>query len=159
MAAYDWGQIRVEYELGASLRELARAHGVSKSAVSKRARSEGWIRDTTGTVRRLAVAKSAGLADAVDTVDTVHPKKRAEAVERAADALAAVIQRHKSEWDRHWQIVEEALESGDFERAKLAKILAETLRLRQDGERRAWGLDGKSETGRGGEALEIRWLS
>lgn len=160
MAAYDWGQIRVEYELGASLRELARAHGVSKSAVSKRARSEGWIRDTTGTVRRLAVAKSAGLADAVDTgVDTVHPKKRAAAVERAADALAAVIQRHKDEWERHWQILDAALAASDFEAAKLAKITAETLRLRQDGERRAWGLDGKAETGRGGEALEIRWLS
>lgn len=52
-----------------------------------------------------------------------------------------------------------ALESGDYDLARTVKLLAETLRLRQDGERRAWGLDGKSETGRGGEALEIRWLS
>ena len=152
-ARYDWEGIRAAYEAGASMGELSRAHGVSKAAISKRARSGGWVRDTSGAVQRLATAKVNGI------VNAVNPKKKAEAVERAADALAAVIQRHKSEWERHWRIVEEALESGDFEAAKLAKITAETLRLRQDGERRAWGLDGKAETGRGGEALEIRWLS
>ena len=51
-----------------------------------------------------------------------------------------------------------ALESGDYDLARTVKLLAETLRLRQDGERRAWGLDAKADTGRG-EALEIRWLS
>ena len=37
-ARYDWDTIRAEYETGASMGALSRRHGVSKAAISKRAR-------------------------------------------------------------------------------------------------------------------------
>jgi hypothetical protein len=69
-----------------------------------------------------------------------NPQKKAEALEKAAQKKAAVIARHKQEWADHQKWIDEALANGDFNAAKLAKITAETIRIRQDGERRAWGI-------------------
>lgn len=68
------------------------------------------------------------------------PEKRAEALSNAASAKAAVIARHKQEWENHQRLIDEALAREDFNAAKLAKITAETIRIRQDGERKAWGI-------------------
>ena len=136
-ARYDWETIRAEYEAGSSMCQLSKHHGVSKQAISKRAMKEGWLQDSTEAINRLAQAKVDGL------VDTVNPKKKAEALAKAADAKAAVIARHKEEWDKHQKLIEEALAAEDntgFEKAKLAKITAETIKIRQEGERKAWGI-------------------
>ena len=147
---YDWETIRAEYEAGATMGELSRRHGVSKPAISKRASAEGWIQDVSGAVDRLAEAKVNGI------VNTVNPQKKAEALDRAAEAKADVIRRHKAEWDRHKVIMDEALQTIDFDRAKLAKITAETLKIRQDGERRAWGITDKTEAEVSG-GLNVVW--
>jgi hypothetical protein len=43
IAAPDWAQIRTDYELGEiSVREIARRHSVSDTAIHKRARAENW---------------------------------------------------------------------------------------------------------------------
>lgn len=40
----DWTQIKIDFEAGeVSVREIARRHGVSDTAVHKRARTESWI--------------------------------------------------------------------------------------------------------------------
>lgn len=148
-AHYDWDTIRAEYETGASMGALSRRHGVSKAAISKRARSEGWVQDVSDAVNRMADAKVNGV------VNAVNPQKKAEAIERAADAKAAVILRHKAEWERHKTIMDEALDTSDFALAKLAKITAETLKIRQDGERKTWGID-RNEAPT--EALRITWV-
>lgn len=137
-ARYDWETIRAEYEAGATMGELSRRHGVSKPAISKRARAEGWMRDVSDTVNRLAEAKVNGV------VNAVTPQKKAEAVNRAAEAKAAVITRHQREWDRHQALIDEALSEGSFDKAKLAKITAETIKIRQEGERKAWGIMDKT---------------
>lgn len=74
----------------------------------------------------------------------MRPEKKAEALDRAADAKAAVIQRHKAEWDKHQALIDDALSEGSFDKAKLAKITAETIKIRQEGERKAWGIVDKS---------------
>lgn len=132
---FDWEKIRAEYEAGASMGSLSRAYGVSKPSISVRAKKEGWIQDTTEAVNRLVNAKLNGVAN------PVSPEKKAEALSAAADRKMAVIVRHQDEWRRHQAIIDEALANNDFERAKLAKITAETIRIRQDGERRAWGIE------------------
>ena len=53
--------------------------------------------------------------------------------------------------------MDEAL-SGDAEAVKLAKTVAETLKIRQEGERKAWGVQDRAETEVSG-GLEIRWQS
>jgi hypothetical protein len=41
--APDWAQIKIDFEAGAvSTREIARRHGISDTAVHKRARAENW---------------------------------------------------------------------------------------------------------------------
>ncbi|MDR0338729.1 MAG: hypothetical protein LBH65_00455 [Desulfovibrio sp.] len=147
---YDWETIRAEYEAGGTMGELSRRHGVSKAAISKKANLDNWVQDVTGAVNRLVEAKVNGL------VNTVNPKKKAEALSQAADAKAAVIMRHKNEWDRHQQLIEDALAEGSFDAAKLAKITAETIKLRQEGERKAWGILDKIDTSLK-EDLVIKW--
>ena len=56
-----------------------------------------------------------------------------------------ILQRHKDEWTRHAVLLDAALADSDTELAKLAKLIAETLRIRQDGERRAWGISDKHD--------------
>lgn len=133
-ARYDWETIRAEYEAGASQSELAKRHGVSRTAIQKRIRSEGWMQDISGAINRLTEAKVAGV------VAGCNPQKKAAALDRAADAKAAVILRHQAEWEEHKRHIMEALEESDFDKAKLAKITAETLKIRQEGERKAWGI-------------------
>lgn len=134
---YDWETIRAEYEAGSTMGQLSKRYGVNKAAISRRAKKEGWTQDISGAVNRLTEAKVNGI------VNTVDPQKKAAALDRAADAKAAVILRHKEEWDKHQKLIEDALAAGDFEKAKLAKITAETIRIRQEGERKAWGIQDK----------------
>lgn len=58
----------------------------------------------------------------------------------AVDLRAGVIDRHRKEWAAPRKIAYEAVQKSDFERAKLAKITAETLTLIQSGECRAYGI-------------------
>lgn len=134
-ARYDWEAIRAEYEAGASMGQLSKKYGVSKPAISKKAKTESWAQDVSDAINRMAEAKVNGL------VNTVNPEKKAIAMQAAADAKAQVIQRHKAEWDQHQKLIHDAVAEDDFEKAKLAKITAETIKIRQEGERKAWGLD------------------
>lgn len=131
---YDWETIRAEYEAGSSMGELSRRHGVSKAAISKHAGAECWLQDVSAAVNRLAEAKVNGI------VNTVNPKKKAAALDFAADRKAAVINRHREAWPAIKELNAQAIEAQDFEAAKLAKITAETERIIQDGERKAWGI-------------------
>lgn len=141
-ARHDWEKIQAEYEAGKSMCALSRQYGVDKAAISRRARSKGWTQDLSGAVNRLAEAKVNGLVNTVD-LDFL-----AEAVDRAASAKAEVILRHKGEWRKHQALIDAALAACDLERAKLAKITAETLKIRQEGERRAWGIRDSVEEAR-----------
>lgn len=151
-AHYDWEAIRAEYEAGASQADLSRRHGVSRKAIQKHIEAEGWMQDISGAIDRLTEARVAGVVAGCD------PKKKAKALSRAADARAAVILRHKEEWDRHQALIDEALSLGDFDRAKLAKITAETLKIRQEGERKAWGITDRQETEVSG-GVAVTWQS
>lgn len=133
-ALYDWETIRAEYEAGASQTSLSKRHGVSRKAIQKHIQAEGWMKDVTKSINRLVEAKVAGVVSGCD------PLKKAEALDNAAKEKAAVIQRHREEWAEHKKHIDEALANGDFEAAKLAKITAETLKIRQEGERKAWGI-------------------
>ena len=139
MARYDWETIRAEYEAGSTMGELSRKHGVNKAAISRRAKKEGWTQDLSGVVDRLAEAKVNGI------VNTVDLKKKAEAVDAAAVRKADVILRHRDAWPKIKALNAQAIEAQDFNAAKLAKITAETERIIQDGERKAWGITDKSE--------------
>ena len=130
----QWAEIRALRETGASFGALAREFGISKTAIMKRAKAEGWGdgSDIAGLVRERAMAKVTGLVAG-------SRQKRETAIEHAAETAAAVLQRQRNDWEAHRQRHGHLPEG--FEEAKLAKITAEMLILRQKGERAAWGLD------------------
>lgn len=76
--------------------------------------------------------------------------------EFATDIRAEVLARHRKEWQAPRKVAYEALQqagkgdvAGAFERAKLAKITAETLTLVQVGECRAFGINHDARAGDG----------
>lgn len=131
----DWETIRAEYEAGATQSELSRNHGVTRRAIQKHIESEGWTQDVEPSLQRKVAEKVAGV------VAGCNAKKKAEALEAEAARRADVVQRHRDEWEEHKLIVDTAVGTRDFEAAKLAKITAETLRIRQEAERKAWSID------------------
>lgn len=70
------------------------------------------------------------------------PEMLAQAVEDVAvDARATILARHRNEWPAVRSELYKALKTRDADGARLAKIAAETFKLVQDGERKAWGID------------------
>lgn len=133
---WDWEKIRAEYAAGATQSELSRRHHVSRKAIQKHIVSEGWVQDVSGEVNRLAEAKVAGIVAGCD------PKKKAKALDAAADAKAAIIKGQQLDWQKFRQQLDEA---GTFDDLKSCKIKAEILRLQHEGERKAWGIADKQE--------------
>lgn len=131
----DWETIRSEYETGASAASLGVKYGCSHTAVNKKVKAEGWARDVEDVIRRKVSEKVSGIVSGCD------PKKKAIAIDAEASRRADVTNRHRDEWDEHKNLVDTAIGMKDFEIAKLAKITSETLKIRQEGERKAWGLD------------------
>lgn len=98
--------------------------------------------DALATGGNGAGAKKAGSISAVDAAILLQGAR-----EEAEDLRAAILDRHRFEWGTVGALVNEAQarREGDpvdaFNRMKLAKITAETISLRQAGERKAWGMD------------------
>lgn len=62
----------------------------------------------------------------------------------AAEMRARVIQRHRAEWSGPRKIAYQAMQECSLDKARLAKIMAETLQMIQAGERRSWGLNSEA---------------
>lgn len=131
----DWERIRAEYETGSTQSELSRKYEVSRKAIQKHIASESWVQgDVRETVERLAEAKVAGVVAGCD------PQKKAEAIDAAAEKIVAL---KRGQHDRVAKLVEKwnaAVDSGNFEDAKLVKISAESLKLINEEERKAHGI-------------------
>lgn len=139
----QWATIRGEREAGSTFGELARRHGVSKTAIVKRSTAEGWGDGQEGRaeITRLARARAEVTGNATAT------EAKNALVDSQADKAAAVLRQHQTEWRIVDTLRAEAMRDrhtdpdAAFTRAKLAKITAETIAIRQAGERKAYGLD------------------
>ena len=169
-----WAEIRHAWEYGADTPSYSAAaaraalkHGFKapgRPAVCRRAVAEGWQRcgsmegvsaaahqkaDTLATGGNGAKTKKGGAVGAVEGAILLQ-----DAREDASDVRAAIIGRHRLEWDTVGALVNEAQANRAtdpveaFGRMKLAKITAETISIRQAGERRAWGMDTIIDTSR-----------
>ena len=149
-----WAAARALYEgtAGMTLRRVAEETGIPKSTVETRAKLEKWRKNyplaNLGPIGPIAQeAADRYSAKIEDAGPEVTAEQKAEAVtetvaEVAVDQRAQVLDRHRREWAAPRRLSYEAVQGRDFEKAKLAKITAETLKLIQDGERKAWGLEG-----------------
>ena len=151
LTADTWETIRAEREAGSSFPELAAKWGISHQAIQKRAKIGAWGdgQDVGQSVRRKVAEKVAGL------VVGCNPKKKAEAIDAAADRAAEVVRRHQDEPNA----IRERLYAGlkahklaetkqekqlAFEDLKAAKIASECMLNIHRAERQAWGLDVES---------------
>ena len=92
----DWEAIESHYRTGVlSIREIARQHGTSDTAVRKKARAEVWLRDLTGRVGeqvRGALVRSP-VRSPHARVSAVRTER--EIVEAAAAIVVAVVREHR----------------------------------------------------------------
>ena len=135
--ADEWAEARVMRMSGASLSEIARKFNISVSTVSGRAIKDGW--DTPGNNE--VIAKAMNRSYGIVSEDYTESDKYKQELDLAVSRAVAVIERHKSEWEEHKLLIDQAIREQDFALAKLAKITAETIVIRQSGERRTWGLE------------------
>ena len=111
LTADQWSQIRADREAtGASFKALSAKYGVSDAAI----------------------VKVSGIVSGAD------PKKRAASIESRAEQVTSVIRLHQNEWTQHREAFGAAPETS--EQARIGKTSAEMLKIRQAGERVAWGL-------------------
>ena len=167
-----WLEQRVRWEADPTYTGAAVAAemGVSAAAVSQRMKREGWERvaDPKELARRAAdradkamareaareAAKVVAERVASEAVDGVKARAVEAEVERrdqtadlAVDMRARILERHRKELDAPRNIMYAAIREGNFEKAKLAKITSETVKILQDAERKAWNLDAENEGG------------
>jgi hypothetical protein len=136
LTADQWETIRAEREAGASFGELAKRHGVGKSAITNRSVREGWGngQDVGAAIRRRVSEKVSGAV-------SVDPVKKAAAIDAEAGRAAAVVARHRSELEEHVLLFPVTEIKENFDVGKSAKISIEMLAIRQKAERIAWGLE------------------
>lgn len=160
LTADQWESVRAEREAGASFRDLADKFGTTHQAIQKRAKAEAWGdgQDVSEAIRKKVAEKVAGV------VAAANPKKKAEAIDAAADRSAEVIKRHQEEPNAirerlyaglkaHKAAIDKEEKQLAFEDLKAAKISSETLLNIHKAERTAWGLD--AETGK--TDITVKW--
>uniref|UniRef100_A0AAU6W203 Uncharacterized protein n=1 Tax=Pseudomonas phage Touem01 TaxID=3138548 RepID=A0AAU6W203_9VIRU len=142
---------------GMTMAELAEASSLPLRSLKIQSRDEAWTKDrstkhggqTEDAVQALAFLQGAAAIEAANPL--LITAEEAREVEAIADPLPAereaLLTRHKSEWSTPRGMAAEAVKLREsnpakaFERAKMAKITAESLTLIQAGERRAHGID------------------
>lgn len=110
MSTPDWEAIRADYVAnGLSYRELGKKYGVSHAAVGRRAKSEGWLRQSE-TIRDT-------VRDSVDTAIT--EKKTADLLTavQSAEMMDAVLRRLIS---HYYAVADE--EPGDLDVRKIESL-------------------------------------
>lgn len=147
------GQARQLWEgsPSATFKTVAEAVGSSPYTVRKWANLEKWVKKPSGEMAAEAQIAADNYKQELSKLGPeVTTEERDQAVIAAGAATAvemraAVLDRHRKEWQAPRQLSYEAVKGRDFEKAKLAKITAETLMLIQSGERKAWGMDTKDK--------------
>jgi hypothetical protein len=140
-----------------------RADRVRKWKQKDAERGVEWVRNAYKAIPQLA-EKAQALADTftrrmsergAPMSDEVAARETAQEIaeNHAVNQRAAIIDRHRNEWAAPRKLAYEAIKTGNFDRAKLAKISAETLTLIQTGECRAYGIDTAARGNNGGAVV------
>lgn len=108
-AKTDWESIEKDYRSGVlSIREIAKVHDVSDTAIRKKAKSDGWQRDLSAKVNELV------RTELVRTeVRTSDPQTEREIVEAAAATQVYVVRGHRASIKRMNSIALSLLEELD----------------------------------------------
>ncbi|WP_373203351.1 hypothetical protein [Citrobacter amalonaticus] len=100
MATPDWEAIESAYRAGVlSLREIASQHGISDTAIRKRAKKEEWTRDLAAKVKAKAddLVRKREVRTKVRSENQISER---ELVEATAEAIANVRMEHRGDIKR-----------------------------------------------------------
>lgn len=128
---------------------------VTHMAVLKRAKKEGWAKKSS---LKSIVEQAQRKADSRKVAAKVSEKVAGETAvlvdSDAVDLRADVIEKHREEWGEHRTTfpMSNMLGEDGLGVARVAKTVAEAIKIRQEGERKAWGLDAIAEDTSGGVA-------
>ncbi|MDI9768221.1 hypothetical protein QM327_16840 [Pantoea dispersa] len=111
MASPDWEAIESAYRAGSlSIRAIADKHGVSDTAIRKRATQNGWQRDLTEQVQK-ATRQKLVRKEVRNDGSREHVRTDEEIVNEASDEAASVVIEHRTDLAR-WRRIANKL--GDF---------------------------------------------
>lgn len=160
----DWEAIEREYRAGQlSIRQIAANHGVTDTAIRKRAKSEEWVRDLTVKVRDAINHRV--VRTQVRTDPSRELRTEREIIAAAADRGASAVHGHLARAARLARIAErnleclEALQAGEplpfnFQTGKgdctttLIKATADLIERSANMERKALNLDDNKDADR-----------
>lgn len=143
----SWMALRIRYESDpdATPTILAKEFNVAPDTISGKVRVEGWRKqdpDLKGMSKAaLEEFKKRRAKLGIVTDEELNALADEITAEFAATARAELMEKHQKEWNAPRQLAYEAIQTRNFELAKLAKITSETITNTQNGERKAWGLD------------------
>lgn len=132
----DWEAIERDYRAGVlSLREIGKVHGVSDTAIRKKARAAGWERDLTDKVNekvRTELVRS--------EVRTANPQTEREIIETAAATVVQVVRSHRGHITKQTKLVDmltDQLMEAAGQREGIEEAIEEETANDQSGQRRA----------------------
>lgn len=134
----EWATARVKWEGDpeATDTSVAAIFGITKQAVEQQRKKNGWQK--VGALQN--VSERAQFA-ADNLAKLGIDKIKAEAVDMAVGIRADILGRHRADWVEHREHFTLKEIADNFDLGKSAKITAEMLKIRQEGERKAYGLD------------------
>ena len=98
--APDWERIEADYRAGLmSLREIAKPHGITETAIRKRAKRDGWERDLGAKIRARAEAKL-HRKEFVPLSEPAYRVSEREIIEANAERIAQVRGEHRADITR-----------------------------------------------------------
>lgn len=144
-------QVRCCYVIGQKTKDIAERFGVKEQAILGLAKRENWAADPVALQCRVEEKLVPGLETAKDL------EAKMAALEDEAERRMLIVQRHRTEWLQYEDaILGPAKEAKEEKEARTAKLLGEAIRVKQQGERAAWGMDGGLELVSSGPLI-VRW--
>ncbi|WP_039031994.1 hypothetical protein [Leclercia adecarboxylata] len=134
MAVLDWEVIETAYRAGLlSVREIAAQHGVTHTAINKRAKKEGWERDLNAKIK----AKADALVSKREVSRQVSSERvvsERQLIEANAEVIANVRMEHRSDIRRARTLTNSLLEELESECSDVDALnqLGEMLRREDD---------------------------
>jgi hypothetical protein len=143
----DWEAIEREYRADQlSIREIARSHGISDTAVRKRAVSKGWTRNLGKQVRSRIQERLV-----TDDVGDVRSDRNAKlAVENAAARGVEIVRRHRAAVGRAAKLVDMLIDELSVETVESEQMRADETAKEKPDKRllHALSLPGRAQSAR-----------
>lgn len=133
--ARDWERIKIDYRAGVkSVREIAAEHGVSHTAINKKAKAEGWERNLREAVRARAEALVSKALVSEEVSETTLATEKL-VVEVEAQVQARIQIQHRTDIGRARKLVMQLFQECEVQAEHVPELeqIGEILRSGDEG--------------------------